>query len=80
DESSNSSVLEYNFYLFSILRLLAKIKNEIGTDKCDLTTQAGTSYVKYYIQEKNEELLKWCNWSSFILCLARPWVCVLEVV
>ncbi|CAG8618429.1 1798_t:CDS:2, partial [Racocetra persica] len=80
DESSNDSVLECNFHSFSVLRLLAEIKNEIGTGKCDLTTQAGTSYAKYYTQEKNEELLKWCNWPSFILCLARPWVCVLEAV
>lgn len=59
DESSNDGVLECNFHSFSVLRLLAEIKNEIGTGKCDPTTQAGTSYAKYYTQEKNEELLKW---------------------
>ncbi|CAG8724466.1 28279_t:CDS:2, partial [Racocetra persica] len=31
DESSNDGVLECNFHLFSVLRLLAEIKNEIGT-------------------------------------------------
>ncbi|CAG8828396.1 23003_t:CDS:2, partial [Racocetra persica] len=31
DESSNDGVLECNFYSFSVLRLLAKIKNKIGT-------------------------------------------------
>ncbi|CAG8821356.1 29826_t:CDS:2, partial [Racocetra persica] len=31
DESSNDGILEYNFYSFSVLRLLAEIKNEIGT-------------------------------------------------
>ncbi|CAG8835899.1 3176_t:CDS:2, partial [Racocetra persica] len=80
DESSNNGVLECNFYSFSVLRLLAEIKNKIGTGKCDLTTQAGTSYAKYYTQEKNEKLLKWCNWLSFILCLAGSWVCVLGAV
>ncbi|CAG8838472.1 13094_t:CDS:2, partial [Racocetra persica] len=80
DESSNDGVLECNFHLFSVLHLLAKIKNEIGTGKCDLTTQAETSYAKYYTQEKNEKWLKWCNWPSFILCLAGSWVCVLKAV
>ncbi|CAG8454638.1 11597_t:CDS:10, partial [Dentiscutata heterogama] len=80
DESLNDGVLECNFHSFSVLCLLAEIKNEIGISKCDLTTQAGTSYAKYYTHEKNEELLKWYNWPSFILCLAEPWVCVLEAV
>ncbi|CAG8626913.1 14833_t:CDS:2, partial [Cetraspora pellucida] len=31
DESSNGGVLEYNFHSFSVLCLLAEIKNEIGT-------------------------------------------------
>ncbi|CAG8753387.1 19750_t:CDS:2, partial [Racocetra persica] len=80
DESSNDSVLECNFHSFSVLCLLAKIKNKISTSKCDPTTKAETSYAKYYTQEKNEELLKWCNWPSFILYLARPWMCVLGAV
>ncbi|CAG8827639.1 23194_t:CDS:2 [Gigaspora margarita] len=80
DESSNDGVLECNFHSFSVLRLLVEIKNEIGTGKCDPTTQAGTSYAKYYTQEKNEKLIKWCNWPSFILCLAGPWVCILGAV
>ncbi|CAG8486139.1 14812_t:CDS:2 [Gigaspora rosea] len=72
DESSNNGILECNLHSFSVLCLLAEIKNEIGTGKCDPTTQAGTSYAKYYTQEKNEELIKWYNWPSFILCLAGP--------
>ncbi|CAG8527298.1 4461_t:CDS:2 [Dentiscutata heterogama] len=46
----------------------------------NLQIMAGTSYAKYYTQEKNTELLKWCNWPFFILCLAGPWMCVLEAV
>ncbi|CAG8676380.1 2846_t:CDS:2, partial [Scutellospora calospora] len=80
DDSSNDGTLECNYHSLSVLRLLAEIKNEIGTDKCDLTTQAGVSYAKYYTQEKNEELLKQCNWPSFILYLAGPWVCILGAV
>ncbi|CAG8722470.1 14701_t:CDS:2, partial [Dentiscutata erythropus] len=56
------------------------IKNEIGTGSCDPTVQAGASFAKYYTQKTYREALKWCNWPSFILCLAGPWVCILGAV
>jgi len=80
DNSSNDGVLECNVHSKSVLRLLVEIKNEIGTGGCDPTVQAEASYAKYYTQKKNAEMLKWCNWPSFLLCLAGPWVCVLGAV
>ncbi|CAG8509829.1 8522_t:CDS:2, partial [Gigaspora margarita] len=49
------------------------IKNEIGTNNYDPTVQAGASFAKYYIQKIYGEILKWHNWSFFILCTARLW-------
>ncbi|PKB94763.1 hypothetical protein RhiirA5_262869, partial [Rhizophagus irregularis] len=60
--------------------LLIKIKNEIGTGKCDPTTQAAASYAKFYTQEKNQKLLKVCNLPCFIIGLAGPWICILGAV
>ncbi|CAG8746916.1 13165_t:CDS:2, partial [Ambispora leptoticha] len=72
DDSSNG-VLESNVFSKSVLRFLVEMKNEIGTGSCDPTIQAGASFAKYYIQETYGEVLKWCNWPLFILCLAEPW-------
>ncbi|CAG8589155.1 16872_t:CDS:2, partial [Dentiscutata heterogama] len=80
DNSSNDGVLECNVYSKSVLCLLVEMKNKIGTGGCDPTVQAEASYAKYYTQKKNGEMLQWCNWLSFLLCLARPWVCILEAV
>ncbi|CAG8747125.1 12094_t:CDS:2, partial [Racocetra fulgida] len=44
DDSSNDGTLECNYHSLSVLRLLTEIKNEIGTGKCDPTTQAGEYY------------------------------------
>ncbi|CAG8495216.1 15374_t:CDS:2 [Dentiscutata heterogama] len=56
------------------------MKNEIGTGSSDPTVQARASFAKYYTQQTYGEVLKWCNWSSFILYLAGPWVCILGAV
>ncbi|CAG8621586.1 14511_t:CDS:2 [Ambispora leptoticha] len=45
-----------------------------------LESNASASFAKYYTQETYGEVLKWCNWPSFILCLAGPWVCILGAV
>ncbi|GBC25669.2 hypothetical protein RIR_jg16836.t1 [Rhizophagus irregularis DAOM 181602=DAOM 197198] len=80
DKSSNDGTLELDFHSYSILYLLIKIKNEIGTGKCDPTTQAAASYAKFYTQEKNQKLLKVCNLPCFIIGLAGPWICILGAV
>ncbi|CAG8635563.1 2075_t:CDS:2, partial [Ambispora gerdemannii] len=80
DDSSNDDVLESNVFSKNVLRFLVEMKNEIGTGSCDPTVQAGASFAKYYTQETYGEVLKWCNWPSFILCLAGPWVCILGSV
>ncbi|GBC03581.1 hypothetical protein RclHR1_00520033 [Rhizophagus clarus] len=80
DKSSNNRTLELNFHSYSILYLLIKIKNEIRTGKYDPTTQAATSYAKFYTQEKNQKLLKECNLSCFIIGLAGFWICILGAI
>ncbi|CAG8436189.1 7096_t:CDS:2 [Funneliformis caledonium] len=80
DQSSNDGVLECNVHAKSILYLLIEVKNEIGTGKCDPTTQAAISFAKFYTQSKNEQMLKWCNMPCFIIGLAGPWICVLGAV
>ncbi|CAG8681579.1 24933_t:CDS:2 [Cetraspora pellucida] len=80
DDSRNYGVLESNVFSKSVLRFLVEMKNEIGTGGCDPTVQASASFAKYYTQETYGEVLKWCNWPSFILCLAGPWVCILGAV
>ncbi|CAB5194234.1 unnamed protein product [Rhizophagus irregularis] len=77
---SNDGTLKLDFHSYSVLYLLIKIKNEIGTGKCDPTTQAAASYAKFYTQEKNQKLLKVCNLPCFIIGLAGPWICILGAV
>ncbi|CAG8551173.1 4280_t:CDS:2, partial [Cetraspora pellucida] len=80
DKPSNDGVLLCRVFSKSVLLLLIEIKNEIGTSSCDPTVQAGASFAKYYTQKTYGEALKWCNWPSFILCLAELWVCILGTV
>ncbi|CAG8720643.1 4180_t:CDS:2 [Dentiscutata erythropus] len=80
DESSNDGALELDVHSFTILYLHIEIKNEIGTGKCDPTTQAAAFYAKFYAQKKYEKILKGCNMPCFIIGLAGPWICVLGAV
>ncbi|CAG8602141.1 28631_t:CDS:1 [Dentiscutata erythropus] len=79
DNSSNDRVLECNVCSKSVLHLVV-IKNEIGTGGYNPTVQTEAFYAKHYTQKKNGEMLQWCNWLSFFLCLVGPWVCILEAV
>ena len=57
DKSSNDEILELDFHTYSVLYLLIEIQNEIGTGKCDPTTQAAASYAKFYTQNKYQRML-----------------------
>ncbi|CAI2175056.1 16945_t:CDS:2 [Funneliformis geosporum] len=80
DNSSNDGILELDFHTYSVLFLLIEIKNEIGTGRCDPTTQAAASYAKFYTQIKYQKILKGCNLPCFIIGLAGPWICILGAV
>jgi serine/threonine protein kinase len=80
DKTSNDGVLTLDFHSFTVLLGLTEIKNEIGTGKCDPTTQAAVSYAKFYTQQKYNKLLKGCNLPCFIIALTGPWICVLGAV
>ncbi|KAF0551116.1 proteinkinasesubdomain-containingproteinpkl/ ccin9 [Gigaspora margarita] len=80
DETSNDGCLYLNVHTFTVLYFLIEIKNEIGTGKCDPTTQAAAFYAKFYAQKEYEQILKGCNMPCFIIGLAGPWICVLGAV
>ncbi|RIB23831.1 hypothetical protein C2G38_2013742 [Gigaspora rosea] len=80
DETSNDGCLYLKVHSFTVLYLLIEIKNEIGTGKCDPTTQAAAFYAKFYAQKKYEQMLTGCNMPCFIIGLAGPWICILGAV
>ncbi|RIB23829.1 hypothetical protein C2G38_2242409 [Gigaspora rosea] len=80
DETSNDGCLDLNLHTFTVLYLLIEIKNEIGTGKCDPTTQAAAFYAKFYAQKEYEQILKACNMPCFIIGLAGPRICILGAV
>ncbi|RIB23830.1 hypothetical protein C2G38_1958848, partial [Gigaspora rosea] len=80
DNTSNDGYITLQVHSYTVLCLLIEIKNEIGTGRCDPTTQAAAFYAKFYAHEEYEKALKMCNMPCFIIGLAGPWICVLGAV
>ncbi|EUC66950.1 kinase domain protein, putative [Rhizoctonia solani AG-3 Rhs1AP] len=59
---------------------IMEMKNEIGMESSDPSTQAAQSYTRYWSDDMARHWLNWCCCPSILIDIAGPWMCVLGAI